>query len=94
MRVCAKEDCNNNIENLHGNNKYCITCMEKPKVKRTIVYREDVIKISVKDFKELQRLAAIGKHHEQDKKVCEHCFKCNSLNGICQKYGIPNTEVH
>jgi len=51
--------------------------------------REDVLT----ELKELERLAKIGKHHDNDKKVCKKCFRCNYLDGICPIYGCKNTEV-
>ena len=92
MRTC--KICSTPIEHLHGNAETCIACMKKPNAKRVITRRKEYITMTYERYQELQRLAAIGKHHENDRKVCDHCFKCNSLNGICQKYGCPNTEVH
>jgi len=84
MKTCSK--CGTGIENLHQNSKTCISCRKKL-LKRVIVHRVETIEIPVKDFRELERLANIGKHFLGINKIlkerkCMGCDGCKDENGI------------
>ncbi|MDB4302105.1 hypothetical protein N9924_00920 [bacterium] len=69
MRVC--KICQKPIENLHGNADTCISCRKKPNAKKIIVHHEQVVTTPIKQFRELERLAKLGRRYENITKLFE-----------------------
>ena len=80
--------CGRLINELHGNSEKCLKHQKKPNAKKVTVHREETVTMTYKKFKELERLAKIGKRYEGitkliEEKRCIDCGQCNQFNGVC-----------
>jgi hypothetical protein len=87
-KKCLK--CGANIGHLHQNSKYCLSCRKKP-VNRTIIYREDTIKMKRSEFYKLRKQATLYKALELASTL--HLAVCFKGDNWLVRYNKLNVDL-